>query len=363
MVDFPSPINSSNDIVVGPSFSLGPDYIKVLPFSGVEDIGNDIIIIEPISIESYSKTPYQWALLYGYIGDSDTFYSQWLSTLNGGSSAGVFTDPTPTDVTVGNLLEDTTIQNKTWQEIVSLMVYQEKFPILVSPSFAVSNINGNIFEVNASVTLQFLLQYNMGSITPAYGTSGFRSGNIVKYMLGNTDIPFNSLSQQYNISVNLMQPFTLTYVFYAVRLIGPQPKSNKGNDYNTPYPAGDMVFYNVVSFVYPIYATVADISVTTKMTLQRHNSEFFECAMVMEDDLNNKQCFEVSTHHRTITGIKQFNTFSSTWEWINGSKVASLTTFSVTEITKIVNSVNINYLQYKHNGPTIGERKLRFYTT
>ena len=46
MVDFPSPINSSNDIVVGPSFSLGPDYIKVLPFSGVEDIGNDIIIIE-----------------------------------------------------------------------------------------------------------------------------------------------------------------------------------------------------------------------------------------------------------------------------------------------------------------------------
>lgn len=40
------------------------------------DIGNDIIIVEPILLDSTERTPYQWAVQNGYEGDEETFYSQ-----------------------------------------------------------------------------------------------------------------------------------------------------------------------------------------------------------------------------------------------------------------------------------------------
>lgn len=358
--------NFSNEITIAQGVDLGDNFYPISPVRELEDLGYNFILVEPFAIDFYTTTPYQWLLNKGLTDSEDTFITKWLLSLEGnnnGGGDGIFLNEDPTDVTVGALLENSVIKNKTWQEIISLMVYQEKFPVLTNPSFIVSTLNGDIFEVGIQNTIQFLLQYNMGSISPAYGTNGFRSGPVIKYMLGTTNIPYQSLNQQYNLPINYNIPFNITFSFYADRLIGPQPLSNKGNVFNNPYPAGSFVYYKIIYFVYPIYSTFTDISVTTKMHLQKHDSEYFETEMVAENLLGNKQIIEFSVKHLTIRGIKQFNTFSNTWEWINGSKVSSLNTFNITNIQKNINGNTVNYIQYTHNGPTIGHRKLRFYTT
>ena len=359
---------SSNNSLATP-VDLSVDILQLDEVLTLFDIGNDIIIVEPVLLDSTERTPYQWAVQNGYEGDEETFYSQWLLSLNsgGGSEGGIFTNPNPTDVTIGGLLENTVIQGKSWQEIIAAMIYKERFPTLINPSFNVIIPSGTIFEVADMSGLSFYLQYNSGSITPAYGTTGLRSGSVVKYMIENINIPYHSNNQLYTYNPEaepvMTEPCTRSFTFQAVRLIGPQPLSNKGNNYGLPYPAGSFVKIISVDFVYPWYSSSVDFNTYTKMPLDLLDKEYFETEVIEEDLIGNKQYAVFSSYHSAITGIKQYNTFSGTWEWINGSKENSLLTFDISIFDLNLNGINVSYKMYKHNGPTIGNRKLRFYTT
>lgn len=41
----------------------------------IQNLDFDIIISEPVELQSTGKTPYQYALEYGYTGSSDSFYN------------------------------------------------------------------------------------------------------------------------------------------------------------------------------------------------------------------------------------------------------------------------------------------------
>ena len=359
-------LSNNNQLTVPVDLSV--DIIQLDSILDLVDIGIDFIIVEPMLLDTNGKTPYQWAVENGYEYDEETFYSQWLTSLNGGSSGGVFTNPTPTDITVGGLVENSIIQGDTWQEIISKIVYQEKFPTIVDPSFDVIVPQGNIFEINDYSKLYFYLRYNFGSITPAYGTNGFRSGSVVKYMMGNTNIPYSSNNQLYwynpdEVIPVVYEPYTLNLLFSVVRMVGPQPLSNKGNPYLSPYPAGNFQKSVVIYFVLPWYATVESLTEYYKLPLDILSKEYFETNMIGENILGDKQVALFSIYHNTITGIKQYNTLSGVWEWINGTKELSLSTFDISSTTMEINGNTFSYIMYKHNGPTIGNRKLRFYTT
>ena len=355
----------SNGLIIAPSVDLGKDFFPITPVKALEDIGNDIIIVEPFLLDFYTTTPYQWALSNGYEGTEAEFIFQWLSALNGSTSGGggVFPDNTPTDVSLGAISVGSIIGGKTWQQIIYDAVYQEQFPTLINPSFSVSIIGTNIFEVNLESTLTLMFNYNMGSITPSYGTSGYRSGNVAYYKFGTVNVPFTSLHQEYSEVHTVSSPLNRTITLQAIYNEGPQPLSNKGNDYNTPYPSG--VFSSTINtyYVFPYTGTIQTLVNFHKLPLVLMDSNFFELTVVAEDRLGNKQKASFSEFHREITGIQQYNTFSDTWEWVGGDKNYSLSTFTKTSIQRIVNGVLVWYVIYTHNGPTIGERKLRFYTT
>jgi len=115
-------------------------------------------------------------------------------------------------------------------------------------------------------------------------------------------------------------------------------------------------------FVYPIFATTNVITTYTKQPLVAHNSTYFETPMVAEDAGGNKQTSDFSNLHSAITGVQFFNTVSNQWEWINGGKAASLTSFTSSAVTHVVQGNTVNYTRYEHNSIKVGVRNLRWYT-
>ena len=150
-------------------------------------------------------------------------------------------------------------------------------------------------------------------------------------------------------------PYSLSHPF-------PYPSSSS-YPYLSPYPAGNFQKNVVIYFVLPWYATVESLTEYYKLPLDILSKEYFETNMIGENILGDKQAALFSIYHSTITGIKQYNTLSGVWEWINGTKELSLSTFDISSTTMEICGATFSYIMYKHNGPTIGNRKLRFYTT
>ena len=91
------------------------------------------------------------------------------------------------------------------------------------------------------------------------------------------------------------------------------------------------------------------------------NATYVGITVAGEDGVN-KQKVQFPTGWSPITGIQFFNTNNSTWEWINGSKAASLLTFTQTADAQTIQGNVVNYTTFTHNGSTTGSRQLRFYT-
>ena len=221
-----------------------------------------------------------------------------------------------------------------------------------------------IGEVIATIT--FTTDFSRGLISPAYGTSGFRSGLVNAYKYEGTDLPANEpsiLSQD----VQTILDYTVlegiqTWSAKAGYDIGEQPLDSDGENYNVPLPAGDTLrkFVNIVG-VYPYFATSTLINVLDKQPLADMESEYIEIELATENG-TDKQTIQIPEAWKTITGIEQYNPFTQQWEFIGGSKANSLLTFTVTDITKDIQGIEIDYKQYEYNGSTIGARTVRFKT-
>ena len=221
-----------------------------------------------------------------------------------------------------------------------------------------------IGEVIATIT--FTTDFSRGLISPAYGTSGFRSGLVNAYKYEGTDLPANEpsiLSQD----VQTILDYTVlegiqTWSAKAGYDIGEQPLDSDGENYNVPLPAGDTLrkFVNIVG-VYPYFATSTLINVLDKQPLADMESEYIEIELATENG-TDKQTIQIPEAWKTITGIEQYNPFTQQWEFIGGSKANSLLTFTVTDIIKEIQTIEIDYKQYEYNGSTIGARTVRFKT-
>ena len=114
-------------------------------------------------------------------------------------------------------------------------------------------------------------------------------------------------------------------------------------------------------FTYPYYATTDTISTYTKQPLTGLTNSYYQVDMVAETD-TEKQVIDFSNSHNTVTGIQFYNTVSGAWEWLNGSKSASLSSFTTSGITHTVQGNSVNYTRYTHNSVKTGARAMRFYT-
>lgn len=307
----------------------------------------------------------------GVVKEGPELYA-WIDTewqLAGGKEE-LYSNSTPMPQQLGGYDEGTTFENRTMQQMWDGLLYPTLYPSLSNPS---SNMTGNpsnnsLREIGEVVDVVLTQTFNRGSINPAYGTSGFRSGlpNTYNYTGEGvtTTVPSTALSDTQTVSdytiVQGNQSWTGSVSYDA----GEQPKDNKGGNYNTPLAAGTTAAKTVtIVGVYPWFATSTSINAVSKQPLAKMNSSYVQVTMVAEPANGSaKQTAEFPEAWSAIQGISFYNTVSSKWEWLSGSAAASLNSFSITQKQETVQGQPVNYNVYTHNGGMIGSRQLRFHT-
>ena len=228
----------------------------------------------------------------------------------------IFNEVGTTAIAVGGIASGTDLENKSVYEIFDMMLYPELFPTLTAPSNTFSLAQAGLREIGESgLTLNFTATFNQGSINPQYtAASPFRSGLPITYYYGgplmNYSISSTSLSNSqiaYNFYVSAgTQTWTNTVTYSE----GVQPKSSKGNDFNSPLPAGTTSSQSVsIIGVYPYFGTTVNITTLTKQPLTLMNSVYVQIDMIGEDGVN-KQKAKFPVAWSTITGVQFFNTVS-----------------------------------------------------
>lgn len=267
-----------------------------------------------------------------------------------------YTNTDPSTVTVGGIPAGSTFDAVTMQQMWTQLLYQELFPTLTAPSSGFTLTQAGLQEIGATLTLNFSATFSRGSISPAYGTSGFRAGpsNTFNYTgTGLANKPLVSLSDSNTVSNYVVTAGAQSWTGSVSYDMGEQPLSNFGNPYQTPLAAGTTgTVTRTITGVLASYATSSNIATLTKQALVA-NGTAIVVDLVAESG-GNKQIVEIPALWGTTTVLEQFNTLNNTYEAI------SLSSFTLVNITKEIYGITQNYKQYTHNGATIGARRLRW---
>lgn len=152
------------------------------------------------------------------------------------------------------------LYNQQIADILQDMLAPILLPTLTNPSSSYSIFpTTSIYQVGDIINITGTSTFNRGTITPAYGTSGNRSGAATafeyifqgsSYIIGNPE---------YYLSSYVVSAGTNTFsnrVYYAQ---GEQPYDNNGSPYNTPLPSGITSLSSInITGIYPyFYGNVA----------------------------------------------------------------------------------------------------------
>lgn len=258
---------------------------------------------------------------------------------------------------VGGIADGDSFTDASMAAMWDALIKQEKFPTLIDPSSTFSASRTGYWEVGEVIDITFDSAFDRGSINPDYECgSDYRSGlpNEYKYTgTGLTNVTTTSQSDEQTVSNYTVVINGQSWTGAVAHDVGVQPLSSYGNDYDTPYAAGDTaIITRTITGVYPYFAKTAAIGDYAKQPLASHGSTI-TVTMVAESG-SDKQGLQVWDTWGTLDTLEQYNDLSGEWDSISTS------TFDTTTISKDINDNSVDYTQYLHNGSLIGERQLRF---
>ena len=273
------------------------------------------------------------------------------------STGVLYTNAVPSAITVGGIPAGTTFSGTSFPAFIDLLLYPELFPTLVAPSSTFTISPSGLQEIGSVIaTISVSSIFNRGSITPAYGTSGNRSGLPNTYNYTGTGLASEAstgLTNNKTISSYTVLSGTQSWTGSVSYDIGEQPKSSKANNYSSPLAAGTTgVITRSIVGVLPYFATTVDITTMTKQSLAVYGTTV-DTSLVLESGLD-KQSVEFPVAWGAIASLRQYNTLSGLYDLI------SLSTFTLTSIVKTINGSPVNYNKYTYNGSLIGARILRW---
>lgn len=276
-----------------------------------------------------------------YIGDTKVDFP------SGGSAE--LSDDMTTAITVGGISAGTTYQEGTSLEtIIRDMVEPTLYPALTAPSASLSGTGDKLLEKGATLNVTITATFNRGSINPAYGTSGYRSGAATGYALnGGTSQAENTWSE--TVAEN-NKSFTAV-VSYAA---GEQPKDSKGNNYSDPLAAGSVTSNTVnYKFAYAMWANTVAIATVAKLSLIDNTTTKQRDLSFPAQTVANPEVFDVPASW-TVTAVQVKNDLSGAWEDASSQ-------FTVTDTTHPDAGNNtVNYKRYTFNmGVDTGARQIR----
>lgn len=275
----------------------------------------------------------------------------WQPSKGGSGGSSTFTGTAAIDI--GGIKVGDSWDNAPISDVVNAIINPELFPTFVNPTFSFTSTVNGFKEVGSITDITFNVNFSRGSITPQYSAeNNYRSGLPTTY---NYNGPVGSEAKANNTLTD-----TKTITGYSIAIgnntfscsvdysIGTQPKSSKGNDYNTPLPAGTLAAKSVtITGVYPVYNGIGTLS---KIPLQAHGTAIVVDApadMVVGGNRFTIQYPNVWSGKTPI--VQQENELSKAWDNQNMSEY---------EITGI-NISGVPYKQVKYIGSGIGVRKLK----
>ena len=200
-----------------------------------------------------------------YCIDEAAFYlwdrTEWVKQAQA-SGGGSLTENLNVTMSVGGISSGTTYEDGTpIEDILKDMLNPVEYPTLTNPNATLSAEGNTLLEDGSNITTTMTITFNRGSISPAYGTSGYRAGNATGYSLNGT----SSNNNTFSVNVNSINK---TFNGSASYSAGEQPKDSEGNNYSSPLPAGT-VNTNTINyeFVNALWANTASASTIAKLDL------------------------------------------------------------------------------------------------
>jgi len=266
----------------------------------------------------------------------------------GGGTSAELADDLDVTRTVGGINSGTHYEEGTSLEtILRNMLNPTDYPTFVAPSASLTATGAKLLEKGATLSTIMTVTFNRGSITPAYGTSGYRSGVAINYVLNG-----GATQSSGTFNVNIDETIT-SYIATVNYDAGEQPKDSTGADYSTPLPAGS-VNSNTINyeFVYALWANTTNIANISKLSLMNSSTKQRDLVFPAQTVLN-PETFDVPASW-TVTAVQVKNDLSGAYE-------DALDQFTITNTThEDAGGNTVNYKRYTFNlGYDTGARTVR----
>lgn len=251
-------------------------------------------------------------------------------------------------ISVGGIPVGTQYQKDTELEtILRNMLSPVLYPSFTNPSASISTTGSKLLEMGTILNTVATVTFNRGSITPAYGTNGYRAGAATAYSLNGGD---EQSSNSFFCEVTSQNNTLRALVKYAE---GEQPKDSVGNDYGNPLPAGQVQTNTITyEFVHALWANTANIQEVAKLSLVSKSAKQREFVFP-EQTVQYPEIFDVPSDW-TVTAIEVLNPLSNKWESV-------INEFTVTSKIHLDAGGNeVTYNRYTDNrGYNAGSRTIR----
>lgn len=237
--------------------------------------------------------------------------------------------------------------NTSLEEIVIKMLTKTNYPTLTAPRATLTGTGAKIIESGSTLNIILTATFDRGSISPAYGTSGYRAGEATAYSINGGGEQVENTFSETVTEVN--NTFTATVKYAA----GEQPKDDEGGNFQEPLEAGSLTTNSVsYEFVDAIYSNSANNSVIAKETLVSRSTgqKIFVFA---PQTATSPETFDIPASW-TVLAIEVLNDLSGKWE-------DNAREFDVSDITHPnAAGVDVAYKRYTDNrGYSAGSRSIR----
>lgn len=306
---------------------------------GNYDIVEDSSLLPPRFTAADRKMYYSIADSAFWLWDGN----QWVF-----QAAGALTSQLNVTKTVGGVTSGTTyVDGTSLEQIFKDMLNPREVPTFVNPSASLYTASSKLLEKGSTLLTTITVNFNRGSITPAYGTSGKRAGEATSYSLNGGS---TQASKDFSVTVDESHKSYTGTVNYAQ---GEQPKDSHGNDYSTPLPAGSVTSSALeFEFVDALWANTANIATVAKLDLvsktAKQNVFNFPAATIA-----NPETFDVPASW-TVTAVEVKNDLTGAWDNCD-------TQFSHSEVQHSdASGTSVSYTRYYCNlGYDMAARQVR----
>jgi hypothetical protein len=174
------------------------------------------------------------------------------------SSGGTYNLQSPAAICVGGICIGTVLTGKTAFQLFEELLVPTLNPLFVAPSESSSISPSGTFEIGCNIaTLCITGTFSRGTIIPAYGTDGFRSGPATCYVFTGSQVAGSYACSALSVTkcaTNYVVCASQTWTVYTCFAAGCQPKNSKGGNYGSVCgPSQTSAGSTTITGIYPYY--------------------------------------------------------------------------------------------------------------